>query len=425
MNQMINLDLGRSTVHPTYLEAKVRSLQAAQGKLNSSDELLTGWAKFPQVDKDPELQRLIRTAEEIRKKCDILVVVGIGGSYLGAKAAIEALGRPFQRARGGDSPKVIFAGYNLSGVWHHELLEELREQEICVCVISKSGSTAEAGIAFSVVKNLVYQKYGRIEGRKRIYAITDKEKGLLREESLRNGYVTFDIPDDVGGRYSVLTAVGLLPMAVAGIDISAMLKGARDGAGVWLKEDISLPGQLAMTRRALFEQGKVIEIFESFEPRLAYFAEWLKQLFGESEGKNGTGIFPASLQFSTDLHSMGQFLQDGNQIFFETVMAILEEEKDIVAPDDAGELYGGKSMNAVNQAAMDGVIAAHEQAGIPIIKVELPELNAYYFGQLIYFFEMTCALSCYLLEVNPYDQPGVEQYKAEMKRCLRQKMVEK
>lgn len=421
MNQMINLDLARSTVDPAELSGKQSKLAAAQERLQSTDELLTGWTRLPETDSDQELQRIVQTAEEIRRKCDILVVVGIGGSYLGAKAAIEALGRSFQRAKGGDLPKVIFAGYNLSGVWHHELLEEIKDQELCVCVISKSGSTAEPGIAFSVMKNLLYQKYGRAEGRHRIYAITDKEKGLLREESMRNGYTTFVIPDDVGGRYSVLTAVGLLPMAVAGIDIIDMLRGAKDGAAVWLKEKQSAPGQLAMIRRALFGQGKAIEIFESYEPRLGYFAEWLKQLFGESEGKNGTGIFPASLQFSTDLHSMGQFLQDGNQIFFETVLTVLKEEKDIVAPADAGALYGGKSMNAVNRAAMDGVIAAHEQVGIPIIKIEIPQLTAYYFGQLIYFFEMTCALGCYLLEVNPYDQPGVEQYKAEMKRCLEMK----
>ena len=340
-----------------------------------------------------------------------MIVIGIGGSYLGAQAAISAL-------RTETAPEIFFAGQNLSGTYHKELLEKIKGKELCLCVISKSGTTTESSVAFSILKDELYKKYGREEAAGRIYAITDAEKGILREETNREGYVSFVVPDDIGGRYSVLTAVGLLPIAAAGIDVEAMLKGA-ECAAIKSKEAKADAELLAATRISLLNRGKTIEVFEYYEPKLQFFAEWLKQLFGESEGKDGKGIFPAALQFSTDLHSMGQFLQDGNQIFFETVLNVLNPPGDLIVPDSAGELLAGKSMNAINQAALEGVVAAHEATGVPIIKLDIPELTPHCFGQMVYFFETTCALSGYLNGVNPFDQPGVESYKTEMRKILK------
>lgn len=403
-------------------------LQEAQTRLWSAEEAFTGWVKLPLEYDSKEILRIKETAAKIRKQCDAFVVIGIGGSYLGARAAIEMLS--VQSTVSAVFPKIYFAGQNLSGTYHKELIEEIKDKDICLCVITKSGTTTETSAAFALLKDLLISKYGREEAQQRIYTITDKEKGTLRQETERERYESFIIPADIGGRYSVLTPAGLLPIAVAGIDIEEMLAGAAHEArdaninyGL-LEHQKEKPDVFdrsavyAVVRNELFARGKVIEIFECYEPKLRFFAEWLKQLFGESEGKDGKGIFPAALQFSTDLHSMEQFLQQGSQVFFETVLNVTEQEKDIIIPDCAGEDLAGRSMNSVNRAALEGVTAAHRSAGIPVIRLDIPELSAYCFGQLVYFFERACALSGFLSGVNPFNQPGVEKYKSEMRKAL-------
>lgn len=431
MSESIKLDLARSLVEPQTIAAWEGELLAAKEKLRSGQEPFTGWVSLPFDYDQQELSNIKAVAERIRKQCEVFIVIGIGGSYLGAQAAISALGsekgaseKPAaaeeQAAEEQSAPEIYFAGQNLSGTYHKELLARIEGKELCLCVISKSGTTTESSVAFSILKDALYKKYGREEAAKRIYAITDAEKGILREETNREGYVSFVVPDDIGGRYSVLTAVGLLPIAVAGIDVEEMLAGAAAAAAAVGKPE-SESELLAAARISLLRRGKVIEVFEYYEPKLQFFAEWLKQLFGESEGKDGKGIFPAALQFSTDLHSMGQFLQDGNQVFFETVLNVLNPPEDLIVPASAGELLAGRSMNDINQAAVEGVIAAHEAAGVPIIKLEIPALTPHCFGQLVYFFETACALSGYLNGVNPFDQPGVESYKSEMRKVLQGK----
>lgn len=441
-NETIKLDLTRSLVSPQAITACNDDLEAAKRRLWSGKEPFTDWVGLPFEYDRKELQDILTAAEKIRKQCDVFIVIGIGGSYLGAKAAISALrtedgsnfGQESDSGRG-LSPEIYFAGQNLSGTYHKELLKKIRGKELCLCVISKSGTTTESSVAFSILKDELYKKYGREAAAERIYAITDAKKGILREETNREGYTSFVVPDGIGGRYSVLTAVGLLPIAVAGIDVEAMLAGAanaasaatasketKEGAAAAASREAKADaGLLAATRISLLNQGKSVEIFEYYEPKLQFFGEWLKQLFGESEGKDGKGIFPAALQFSTDLHSMGQFLQEGSQIFFETVLNVVNPPGDLTVPESAGELLAGRSMNDINQAAVEGVIAAHEATGVPIIKVDIPELSPHCFGQMVYFFETVCALSGYLNGVNPFDQPGVESYKSEMRKVLQQK----
>ncbi len=415
MSETLKLDLSRSLLGPQTITASQAELENAKNRLWSGKEPFTGWVNLPFAYDKKELKEIFAAAEKIRKQCEVLIVIGIGGSYLGAQAAISALKTGKESA-----PEIYFAGQNLSGTYHKELLEKIEGKELCLCVISKSGTTTESSVAFSILKDALYKKYGREEAAKRIYAITDAKKGILREETSREGYVSFVVPDDIGGRYSILTAVGLLPIAAAGIDVAAMLKGAESAAEA-SKDEKADASMLAATRVSLLNSGKTVEIFEYYEPRLQFFAEWLKQLFGESEGKDGKGIFPAALQFSTDLHSMGQFLQDGNQIFFETVLNVLNPPGDLIVPESAGELLAGKSMNAINQAAVEGVIAAHEATGVPIIKLDILELTPHCFGQMVYFFETACALSGYLNGVDPFDQPGVESYKTEMRKVLKLK----
>ena len=408
----IKIDLSRSKVSGKQVKDGKSGVDNAMEKLWSGNEEFTGWVKLPlQYDKD-ELERILFTADKIQEQCKLFIVIGIGGSYLGTRAVVHALA---EHAVSG-CPEIRFAGNNISGTYHAELLDEMALKDTCICIISKSGTTTEPSIAFAVLKEELIKKYGPEAANKRIYAITDGEKGVLREEADAEGYETFVVPNDVGGRYSVLTAVGLLPIAVVGIDVKELLKGSEVMATApeW---DFGA-SDYAVTRFELLKAGKNIEVFEYYEPQLMYLAEWLKQLFGESEGKEGKGLFPASLQFSADLHSMGQFLQEGHQIFFETVLNVLHPDQDIIVPDSAGKMLAGKSMNQVNQAAVSGVMAAHETVGIPMIKIDIPELTPYYFGQLIYFFETTCAITAYLMGVNPFDQPGVEQYKEEMRKAL-------
>lgn len=386
----------------------------AEEKLFSGKEDFTGWTSLAGQKGSEEYGRIKIAAKKIRNICDSFVIIGIGGSYLGARAAIEMLGL-MHGENGG--PEIIFAGQNISGTYHAELLKNLKDKDICLCVISKSGTTAEPNIAFSVLKGLMESKYGENYS-DRVFAITDKSRGTLREEANRMGYETFVIPDDVGGRYSVLTPVGLLPMAVSGVDIDEVLDGANRASEA---DVLAISKEYAGLRKALLDGGKKIEVIESYEPRLFYFTEWLKQLFGESEGKDGKGLFPAGLTFSTDLHSMGQFLQDGSQIFFETILNVREMPEDVQVPESADKLLAGKSMNEINAAAMYGVIAAHEMAGVPIVKIDIPDISAYSFGQMVFFFETACAITAYLMGVNPFNQPGVEQYKTEMRRLLSEK----
>ena len=392
-------------------------------KLNKQTDAYTGWVDWP-LRMEPSLLRdILDTAEEIRGKCTALVVIGIGGSYLGAKACIELLQSPFYNehyAGKMNRPRIYFAGHHLSAIYYEELLERLNDEEVCLCVISKSGTTLEPSIAFEILRSYVQNRYGVADAAKRIYAITDAEKGTLRAEADELGYKTFIVPDDIGGRYSVLTPVGLLPIAVAGIDIISMLEGAKEACKVYDNADIStnICYQYGLLRNLLQQDGKVIEIFEVYEGRLRYFTEWLKQLFGESECKNGKGVIPMSMQMSTDLHSMGQFLQDGRQIFFETVLTIEKIRKDVSLEHSA---YAGiaKSMHQLNQIVEAGARKAHLANHTPNIRLTVSELSARSFGYMVYFFEKACAVSCYLTGVNPFDQPGVEAYKSNIKAALR------
>jgi len=407
----LKIDVSMTGICTGEIEKTRQLAYAAQDRLWAGKDDFTGWVKLPMDHDKDELEDVIATGYKIQEQCDLLIVIGIGGSYLGTRAAVEAL-----PVYSGKYPRIRFAGNNISGTYHAKLLEEMRNSETCLCVISKSGTTTEPSIAFAILKDALIEKYGKAEAAKRIYAITDAKKGVLREEADSEGYKSFVVPDDIGGRYSVLTPVGLLPISAAGIDVKSMLAGAEAmmSSPRWDKDAVDY----ACARFLLMEGGKSIEVIEYYEPQLQYFAEWLKQLFGESEGKEGKGLFPASLNFSADLHSMGQFLQEGNQVFFETVLNVEKPDRDIKVPESAGGLLAGRSMNDVNRAAVSGVIAAHRKAGVPIVKIGIPETTAYYFGQMVYFFEMTSAVTGLMMGVNPFDQPGVESYKAEMRSEL-------
>ncbi|NBI62616.1 glucose-6-phosphate isomerase [Clostridiales bacterium] len=401
----LRVDISRSGLTGEEINAKKDAVDAALERLWSGKEDFTGWVKLPlEYDKN-EVERILNVSDIIRQQCGLLIVIGIGGSYLGAKATIDALEKE------PDAPQVKFAGINLSAVYHARLLREMDLQDVCLCVISKSGTTVETTATFNIFKKALIEKYGKEEAVKRIYAITDEKNGALREETEAEGYTSFVIPSDIGGRYSVLTPVGLLPIAVAGVDIRGLLQGAETMAGSpeWDFDASSY----AVARFLLLQKGKAVEAIQHYEPSLKYFVEWIKQLFGESEGKDGTGLFPAGLELTADLHSMGQFLQQGSQIFFETVLNVKNSPVDMTIP--AGPLEG-KTLNQLNRAAVRGVIEAHSSAGVPIIRIDIPELDAFHYGQLIYFFETSCAITAMLMGVNPFDQPGVEAYKKEMKK---------
>lgn len=401
----IKTDISKSGVTQEEIAQEKQAVSAALDKLWSGKEDFTGWVRLPLEYDQGELEQILDAAELIRSQCRLLIVIGIGGSYLGAKAAIDALGR------GPDAPEVKFAGINLSAAYHSKLLLKLQKKETCLCVISKSGTTVETTATFNIFKKALIEKYGKEEAVKRIYAVTDKESGALREETDQEGYTNFVIPGNVGGRYSVLTPVGLLPIAAAGIDIKQLLDGAKAMAS---DTDWDFHGtDYAAARYLLLKQGKAVEAIQHYEPHLKYFVEWIKQLYGESEGKDGTGLFPAGLELTADLHSMGQFLQEGSRIFFETVLNVQQSAVDLEVP---GGPLQGKTLTQLNQAAMKGVIKAHTDAGISVIRIDIPALTPYYYGQLIYFFETTCAVTATLMGVNPFNQPGVEAYKKEMKK---------
>ncbi len=405
----MRIDLSRNGI-----EIKQESMDIAskwQIELAKGDQEFTGWANLPStIDKDM-VEDIKKTAKEIKEKCDLFVVIGIGGSYLGAQAVIDALD-----GSKNDYPEIMFAGYNMSATTMNKVLKAVDEKETCICVISKSGGTVEPLMAYSILKEKLIEKYGEAEADKRIYVVTDAVKGTLRPEVEEKGYKSFVIPDNVGGRYSVLTPVGLLPIAAAGADIDALLKGAKD-----MEEDERWKDELlkyAISRVELLNSGKVIEVFEYFEDTLRYFGEWIKQLFGESEGKEGKGAYPACLCFSRDLHSIGQFLQQGNPIVYETVIRIDEPNLNFTIPEIAGKPYAGKTLEDINRCAEGGVILAHEKAGVPINTISIEKLDEYNLGQMIYFFEMTCGIAASMQGVNPFDQPGVEGYKSEMRKLI-------
>ena len=381
-----------------------------------------GWTTLPSEMTEEFIKDIKDQAEMLRKKSEIFVVVGIGGSYLGARAVIEALSHQFSALinKAGNT-QVVYAGHNMSEEYLVELLELLDAKDYSMAVISKSGTTTEPAVVFRILKNHIENKYGKEEAKTRIVAITDKERGALKTLANNEGYKTYIVPDNVGGRYSVLTPVGLLPIAVAGIDIEQLINGALAMENYCKENQNSnnVVAQYAVARQALYHDGKTNEILVSYEPRLQYIAEWWKQLYGESEGKDGKGIFPASDIFTTDLHSMGQYIQDGLRNLFETIISVEKPTKEIripLADNDLDQLnyIAGKRLSEVNRTAETATILAHVDGGVPNITIQIPEISATTIGELIYFFEMGCALSGYMLEVNPFDQPGVEAYKKNM-----------
>ena len=383
-----------------------------------------GWVDLPEnYDKD-EFARIKKAAEKIKNDSEVLIVIGIGGSYLGAKAAIEFLSHSFYNNLPKDkrkTPEIYFAGTNMSGVYLQHLIEVVGDRDFSVNVISKSGTTTEPAIAFRVFKKMLEEKYGKEEAAKRIYATTDKEKGALKTLATAEGYETFVVPDNVGGRFSVLTAVGLLPIAAAGINIDDLMAGAKDAMNDFANKnmDENQALQYAAIRNILHRKGKDLELMVNYEPRVHYLAEWWKQLFGESEGKDGKGLYPTSADFSADLHSLGQYIQEGKRLFFETVVSIGKPEVEFVIESDKDNLDGlnfiaGKTLDYVNKKATDGVILAHIDGNVPNLGVNIPEATPYHLGYTFYFFEKACGVSGYLLGVNPFDQPGVEAYKKNM-----------
>jgi glucose-6-phosphate isomerase len=383
-----------------------------------------GWVELPNAYDKAEFARIKVAAEKIRSDSDALIVIGIGGSYLGARAAIEALSHSFYNLLPKSerkTPEIYFAGNNISSTYLMELLELLKGKDISINIISKSGTTTEPALAFRVFREYMEKKYGKAEAGKRIYATTDKARGALKKLADEEKYESFVIPDDVGGRYSVLTPVGLLPIAVAGIDIDEMMKGAADAYITYSNPDVAENDcyKYAAARNALYRKGKTTEIVVNYEPSLHYFTEWWKQLYGESEGKDNKGIFPAGVDFTTDLHSMGQYIQEGVRNIFETILLVENPRKNMNIKEDKDNIDGlnflmGKDIDTVNKKAMQGTVLAHTDGGVPNFIVNIPQMNSYYFGNLVYFFEKACGISGYLLGVNPFDQPGVEAYKKNM-----------
>ena len=407
--------------------------EAMKAKAEAANELLhsgkgagndfLGWVRLPSSITDEELAAIEAAAAKLRAKADLVICIGIGGSYLGAKAVLEAMTDPFRLLKKQQTdPTVVFAGQNISEDYIYELMEAAAEHSIGAIVISKSGTTTEPAIAFRLVKAAIEARYGKAEAAERIVAVTDKARGALKTLATNEGYPTFVIPDDVGGRFSVLTPVGLLPLAVAGVDVRALVNGARKmeaATAPSVKFDENPAAIYAAVRNELYAAGKKIEILGSYEPALQYINEWWKQLYGESEGKEHKGIFPASVTLTADLHSMGQYIQEGERTLFETIISVAEPKHKVVIEPDAENLDGlnfmaGKRISEVNRMAELGVRLAHVDGGVPNIRIEIPRIDAESVGSLLYFFEKACGISGYLLGVNPFDQPGVEAYKKNM-----------
>lgn len=399
----------------------VEAMRTLHNKTGEGNDFL-GWVTLPTDYDKEEFARIEKAAEYIKNNSDILIVIGIGGSYLGARAVIEALKSPNYNALAKETPQIYFIGNTISPSMLNELLAICEDKDICVNVISKSGTTTEPAIAFRVFRDLVYKKYSKEEAAKRIFCTTDKAKGTLKGLADEEGYETFVVPDDVGGRYSVLTAVGLLPIAVAGIDINALMDGARLAQNELLSEDINSNDCLkyAAIRNVFYNKGKSLECFISYEPCMTMFNEWLKQLFAESEGKDGKGLYPVSCIFSTDLHSVGQFIQEsGSRLMFETCIKFNNPLSDFVITEQEGNIDGlnflaGKSLSYVNDKARQGTLLAHTEGGVPNLIIEAESISEADLGYMIYFFEKACAVSGYILGVNPFNQPGVESYKRNM-----------
>ena len=396
-------------------------------KANNKDEFL-GWLNLPSKPSKREFDKIKKCAKRIQENSDVLLVIGIGGSYLGARAVIEALTSTFynyQNKAERKFPQILYVGNNLSATYVNELIEYIQDKDFSINVISKSGTTTEPAIAFRIFRNLLEDKYGLKEAQKRIYVTTDKQKGALKQLADEEGYETFVIPNNVGGRYSVLTPVGLLPIATAGIDIDKLMKGARFAQEKYNDDNLKYNDcyKYAVVRNILYNARKNVEILVGYNPKLHYFIEWWKQLYGESEGKDYKGIFPAGAEFTTDLHSLGQYIQEGQRCLFETILDIQKEDSEIKLSFEEDNLDGlnylaDKTLNYVNQKAMEGTIEAHVEGGVPNIIIEINELNEETIGHLIYFFEKSCAMSGMLLGVDPFNQPGVEKYKTNMFKLL-------
>jgi glucose-6-phosphate isomerase len=405
------------------LEAQIKTAATNLEERTGLGNDYLGWLNLPETYNKDEFALIKKTAEKIKQNSEVLIVIGIGGSYLGARAVIEFLSHSFYNNLPKDKkefPEVYFVGQNISATYIKHLFDVIGDRDYSINVISKSGTTTEPAIAFRIFKEHIENKYGTEKAKERIYVTTDQEKGALKKLAEENGYQTFIIPNNVGGRFSVLTAVGLLPIACAGISIDNLMSGARSAM-----EDYKLPlknndcYKYAAIRNILYNKGKNIELLVSYEPKLHYLAEWWKQLFGESEGKDGKGIYPDTADFTTDLHSMGQYIQDGKRLMFETVLNIKESKEDIIIKKQENDLDGlnylaGKGMNYINRKATEGTILAHVEGQVPNLVINIPDISAYQLGYLIYFFEKACAISGYLLGVNPFDQPGVEAYKKNM-----------
>ncbi len=408
----------------TYMSKLVEDAKKQLLDRNGAGNDFLGWLDLP-VDYDKEeFTRIKKAAEKIQGDSEVLIVIGIGGSYLGARAAIEFLRHGFYNNVSKEirkTPEIYYCGNSISGTYLQGLLDVVGDRDFSVNIISKSGTTTEPAIAFRIFKEMLEKKYGKAEAAKRIYATTDKAKGALKNLATEEGYETFVVPDDVGGRFSVLTAVGLLPIAVSGADIDKLMEGAAEGRKLALEQKFEENDALkyAALRNILLRKGKSVEILANYEPSLHYVSEWWKQLYGESEGKDQKGLFPASVDLTTDLHSMGQFIQDGSRIMFETVMNVEKSRCEVTIQKEDVDLDGlnylaGKTMDFVNKSAMNGTILAHTDGNVPNFMVKIPEQNEFYLGELFYFFEFACGVSGYLLGINPFNQPGVESYKKNM-----------
>lgn len=420
----LKLDITKSgvTITPDMEKAALEANALLYSGKGAGNDFL-GWVHLPSSISAADIEAIEAEAARLRAKADVVICIGIGGSYLGAKAVLEAMSDPFRLLhKAPQGPTLLFAGQNISEDYIHEMLEAVKEHSIAAIVISKSGTTTEPAIAFRIIKAEIERRYGKREAAERIVAVTDKARGALKTLATQEGYPTFIIPDDVGGRFSVLTPVGLLPLAVAGVNIGELVRGAREmehatGENVPFAENPS--ALYAVVRNELYRQGKRIEILGSYEPKLQYINEWWKQLYGESEGKDGKGLFPASVTLTADLHSMGQYIQQGERILLETIISVAKPAHEVRIESDAENLDGlnylaGKRISEVNRMAELGVQMAHLDGGVPNLRVEIPAIDEHAIGGLLYFFEKACGISGYLLGVNPFDQPGVEDYKKNM-----------
>ncbi|WP_295897648.1 glucose-6-phosphate isomerase [uncultured Alistipes sp.] len=420
----LKLDITKSgvTITPDMEKAALEANALLYSGKGAGNDFL-GWVHLPSSISAADIEAIEAEAARLRAKADVVICIGIGGSYLGAKAVLEAMSDPFRLLhKAPQGPTLLFAGQNISEDYIHEMLEAVKEHSIAAIVISKSGTTTEPAIAFRIIKAEIERRYGKREAAERIVAVTDKARGALKTLATQEGYPTFIIPDDVGGRFSVLTPVGLLPLAVAGVNIGELVRGAREmehatGEDVPFAENPS--ALYAVVRNELYRQGKRIEILGSYEPKLQYINEWWKQLYGESEGKDGKGLFPASVTLTADLHSMGQYIQQGERILLETIISVAKPAHEVRIESDAENLDGlnylaGKRISEVNRMAELGVQMAHLDGGVPNLRVEIPAIDEHAIGGLLYFFEKACGISGYLLGVNPFDQPGVEAYKKNM-----------